>query len=47
LLFYLIAAVTVAGKGVRRIERGYIKFKTRQRVIANREKSRLVAKAQF
>jgi hypothetical protein len=47
LLFCLTAAVKVAGEGIRRIEGSYVKFKTRQRVTADRGKSRLAAKAQF
>lgn len=45
LLFCLTAVVTVAGEGVRRIEGGYVKFKTKQRVTADGGKSRLAAKA--
>jgi hypothetical protein len=47
LLFCLTAAIAVAGAGIRKIEGGYVKFKTRQRVTADRGKSRLAAKAQF
>jgi hypothetical protein len=47
LLFCLTAAVAVAGAGIEKREERYVKFKTRQRVTADREKSRLAAEAQF
>jgi hypothetical protein len=35
--------VKVAGEGIRRMEGGYVKFKTRQRVAADGGKSRIAA----
>jgi hypothetical protein len=46
LLFCPTAAVAVAGQGIGRMEGGYVKFKTRQRVTADGGKSRLAAEAQ-
>jgi hypothetical protein len=46
LLFCPTAAVAVAGEGIGRMEGGYVKFKTRQRVTADGGKSRLAAEAQ-
>jgi hypothetical protein len=43
LLFCPTAAVKVAGEGIGRMEGGYVKFKTRQRVTADGGKSRLAA----
>jgi hypothetical protein len=43
LLFCPTAAVTVVGKGIGRMEGGYVKFKTRQRVTADGGKSKLAA----
>jgi hypothetical protein len=43
LLFCPTAAVKVTGEGIGRMEGGYVKFKTRQRVTADRGKSRLAA----
>ncbi|KAF1352975.1 hypothetical protein EJ07DRAFT_168674 [Lizonia empirigonia] len=47
LLFCPTAAVAVAGEGIGRMEGGYVKFKTRQRVTADGGKSKLAAEAQF
>jgi hypothetical protein len=47
LLFCPTAAVAVAGEGIGRMEGGYVKLQTRQRVTADRGKSRLAAEAQF
>jgi hypothetical protein len=44
LLFCLTAAVKMVEEGIRRIEGGYVRFKTRQRVTADRGKSKLAAK---
>jgi hypothetical protein len=43
LLFCPTAAVKVTGEGIGRMEGGYVKFKTRQRVTADGGKSRLAA----
>jgi hypothetical protein len=43
LLFCPTAVVKVAGEGIRRMEGGYVKLKTRQRVTADGGKSRLAA----
>jgi hypothetical protein len=47
LLFCPTAAIAVAGAGIEKMEGGYVKFKTRQRVTADGGKSRLAAEAQF
>jgi hypothetical protein len=44
LLFCPTATVKIVEEGIRRIERGYVRFKTRQRVTADRGKSKLTAK---
>ncbi|KAF1965166.1 hypothetical protein BU23DRAFT_561342 [Bimuria novae-zelandiae CBS 107.79] len=43
LLFCPTAAVTVVGEGIGRMEGGYVKFKTRQRITADGGKSKLAA----
>jgi hypothetical protein len=47
LLFCPTAAIAAAGARIRKMEGGYVKFKTRQRVTADGGKSRLAAEAQF
>jgi hypothetical protein len=47
LLICPTAAIAASGARIRKIEEGYVKFKTRQRVTVDEGKSRLTAKAQF
>jgi hypothetical protein len=47
LLFCPTATIAIARARIEKIERGYVKFKTWQRVTADRGKSRLAPEAQF